>query len=415
MVIKNHRLRRQLDLAFGMLDALEPDLKPGVDFAACIQAEIRKVRGAGSRDRRFYREIVYTWLRYREWIDPFRKADLQIAAVLLVYLAGETRESLPAKAELPHPLRDSVRASGVDAASLLTSFIPDTRFAIEALVPDWLPREFPVGADNTPHTLDRPPIWIRTAQDRVDETRASLEALGIDVSAQSDIPGALSVPADTNLEGTDAFRAGCFEIQDIGSQAILHQVNPTAGEHWFDACAGAGGKSLQLAGRVGGSGHVTATDTRSSALKRLRARARKAGHGNLIILEPRNAEAADMLYDGVLVDAPCSGSGTWRRRPFLRHQTNLDVIRQYARMQQRILTRSAGRVRPGGRLVYVTCSLCRTENEEVIVAFLERHNDFQPEPIPNRLNLTEIAPGRFLILPERLNGDAFYLATLRRK
>ena len=408
-------MRRQLDLALGMLDALEPDLRPGVDFAACIQAEIRKIRGAGSRDRRFYREIIYTWLRYREWIDPFRKADVEIAAALLVFLAGETKELLPAKAELPVPLRNSTRAGAGDAARLLTLFVPETTFVIDELVPDWLPREFPGGADRIPHALDRPPIWIRSALNRVQETAASLEALGIKVSFQPDVPGALSVPTDTHLENTDAYMAGWFEIQDSGSQAILHQVNPTAGQHWFDACAGAGGKSLQLAEQVGATGRVTATDKRSSALDKLRARARKAGHGNLIILEPRNAEASDLLYDGVLVDAPCSGSGTWRRRPFLRHQTDPEVIEGFARTQAEILSQASSRVRPEGRLVYATCSLCRTENEEVIRAFLENHPDFQPDPISNRLSLAQTAPGQFLILPERFNGDSFYLAALKRK
>jgi 16S rRNA (cytosine967-C5)-methyltransferase len=414
MEIRNSRLRRQLDLALGMLDGLEPDLKPGVDFAACLQAEIRKIRGAGSRDRRFYREIIYTWLRYREWIDPFRKADAEVAAVLLVFLAGETRELQPAKVELPGPLRKSTRASADDLARLLTSFVPETKFEVDALVPDWLPREFPSGSNRVPHTLDRPPIWIRSVLNRARETTASLESLGISVSVHPDVPGALSIPTDTHLEGTEAYKAGCFEIQDIGSQAILHQVDPTAGEHWFDACAGAGGKSLQLAEQVGATGQVTATDKRSSVLNKLRARAGKAGHGNLIILEPRNAEASELLYDGVLVDAPCSGSGTWRRRPFLRHQTDPEVIKGFTQTQIEILNLASDRVLPGGRLVYATCSLCRSENEEVVGEFLRNHPDFQPDPTPNRLNLSQTDPGQFLILPERFNGDAFFLATLRR-
>jgi 16S rRNA (cytosine967-C5)-methyltransferase len=124
---------------------------------------------------------------------------------------------------------------------------------------------------------------------------------------------------------------------------------------------------------------------------------------------------ANNLYDGVLVDAPCSGSGTWRRRPFLRHQTNPKVIEGFARTQAKILDQASDRVRPGGRLVYATCSLCRSENEDVIRAFLDDHEEFEPDPIPNRLNLVEMGPGRFHILPERLNGDSFYRATLRRK
>jgi len=323
---------------------------------------------------------------------------------------------LPAKTELPEPLRSLDRGNTNDAASLLTSFVPETTLTIKALIPDWLAGEFPSETTPLPHIMDRPPIWVRTAPDEVREVCELLREAGVATSGQPNVPGAISVPTDSNLEITQAFQAGRFHIQDIGSQAVLTQVDPKPGEHWLDACAGAGGKSLQLAELLGNAGKVTATDIRRSALQtlRARARARRARPGNLVILEPRNAELADILYDGVLVDASCSGSGTWRRRPFLRHQTNPKVLRQNARAQSEILTRSASRVKPGGRMVYATCSLCRTENDEVIKAFLESQDDFQPEPIPNRLGLTEIAEGQFLILPEYLNGDGYYLATLKR-
>jgi 16S rRNA (cytosine967-C5)-methyltransferase len=411
----NSRINRQIDLALGTIEALVPDLKPGVDFAASIQTKIGNIRGAGARDRRFYREIIYTWLRFREWLDPYRNTDTEMAAILLIFLAGKTPELMAAKAKLPEPLRNSVQAGASDAARLLTSFDPEATFVIETLVPDWLNAEFPDDTTRLPHVLERPPIWIRTTPDTVREICGLLHESGVPASNQPNIPGAISVPTDSNLENIRAFKAGRFHIQDIGSQAVITQVDPKVGEHWLDACAGAGGKSLQLASLLGYAGKVTATDIRRSALQNLRTRAQRTRPGNLVILEPRNAESADILYDGVLVDAPCSGSGTWRRRPFLRHQTNLEIISQFSRVQQEILNRSADRVRPSGRLVYATCSLCRTENEKVVSAFLNNHHDFHPERIPNRLGLTEIADGQFLILPENLNGDGYYLASLKRR
>jgi len=414
MEIADRRLRRQLDLTLGLIDALEPDLRPGVDLAKRVGQEIRKIRGAGSRDRRFYRELVFTWFRYREWIDPARVADRRKAGILLIALAGRTGELQRAKATLPVPLCDFAPAHPEKDAILLRSFAPDGEFSPESLIPDWLPDEFPTETTPLPHTMDRPPIWIRTAPETVGETTRVLRELGFAPSPRPEIPGAIALPTDSNLEDTELFRTGRFEIQDIASQAVLTQADPGVGEHWFDACAGAGGKSLQLAQRVGRTGKVTATDIRPKALEILRRRARRTGLGNLILLEPRNAEAADLQYDGVLVDAPCSATGTWRRRPFLRHQTNPETIRRCARIQNEILARCARRVRPGGRLVYATCSLCRTENQDIIRAFLDDHHDFRPERIPNRLDLTSLGPGQFLVRPERFNGDGFFLATLLR-
>jgi len=428
MALKNSRIDRQLDLALWAIDALEPDLRPGIDMAARVQNQIRNIRGAGSRDRRFYRELIFTWFRYREWIDPFRISDKETAGLLLIALAHGTKELLPAKALLPTALGHSTPSDPENTARRLRSFDPEGDYGFDSLVPDWLASEFPAETSSWPHILERPPIWIRTDSEATHETVDVLRADDITASIQSEIPGAISVPTDSKLENTQAFQSGYFEIQDISSQAVLHQVDPGIGEHWFDACAGAGGKSLQLANLVGNSGKVTATDSRPRALEILRTRARRAHQiipttedgtkitpGNLIILEPRNAKVANILYDGVLVDAPCSGSGTWRRRPFLRHQTDPKVIEGFTQTQAEILNLASDRVRPGGRLVYATCSLCCSENEDVIRAFLDDHDEFGPDPIPNRLNLAEIGPGRFYILPERFNGDSFYLATLRRK
>jgi len=369
------RLKRQVSLALGLLDTLESSLRPGTDIPLAVRRAISQIRGAGSRDRRFYREMTYTWFRYREWIDPLRSTEPDQAGPLLIALA--------------HPTH---------------------------LIPSWWAEECPAGTTTSlPHTLPRPPIWLRRTRPSDPALATELREMGFPVEVSATLPGAISVPTDARIEDSPAYQSGRIEIQDIGSQAVLRQVAPSPGETWLDACAGAGGKALQLAALVGPESRVVASDRRPQAIQKLRKRARRSGITNIEALDSESLQTAAGTFDGVLVDAPCSGSGTWRRHPYLRHQTDPQAINRHARKQLQLLKRFSRNVRPGGRLIYVTCSLCRRENQEVIEAFLREHTQFQPDKVSNRLDLIDAGPGQFLITPERFNGDAFFLANLRRE
>src|SRR5690606_24311931 len=154
-------------------------------------------------------------------------------------------------------------------------------------------------------------------------------------------------------------------IQDLGSQLVLATLAEAPAGHWLDACAGAGGKTLQLARLLGPAGRVTAHDIRAGALAELKTRARRAGLDTIVTTTTLPAAA----FDGVLVDAPCTGSGTWRRTPRLKWTTAPEDVARAARLQAELLARFSRLVRPGGRLVYATCSLCRSENEAVVAGF----------------------------------------------
>src|SRR5262249_41278438 len=158
---------------------------------------------------------------------------------------------------------------------------------------------------------------------------------------------------------------------------------------WFDACAGAGGKTLQLARLVGPSGHVNAYDVRRAALEELNVRVARAGIRNV----HTSAQPTPGTYPGVLVDAPCSGSGTWRRAPHLKWATRPQVVADRAQLQQTLLSRFAVCVRPGGRLVYATCSLSSRENEAVVAEFLATHTDFEPVPFAQTFGATPRGSG----------------------
>lgn len=410
------RLRRQLDLTLGLLNSLELSLQPGSDVPTAVRKAIAGIKGAGSRDRRFYRELIHTWFRYREWVDPLRADAPEQAAQILVFLSHPTRETETAKASLPESLRSSGNTDPKSLSRQLQAHDPEHDWAPDALIPAWLPEECPPKTTSLlPHTLPRPPIWLRAHRVSVQDLAAELGAAGFPADASKDVPRALSVPTDLRIESSAAYAEGRIEIQDVGSQAILVQIAPEPGQHWLDACAGTGGKSLHLAALLGRDGRVSATDRRPQAIRELKKRVHRSKSHTIKALDPGSAPVLPEDCDGVLVDAPCSGSGTWRRHPWLRLQTNPQVIARYARKQLEILDQFCTAVRPGGRLAYVTCSICRSENQDVVAAFLRKHPDFQPDPIPNRLDLIETAPGQFLITPERFNGDAFFLTSLRRK
>lgn len=376
-------------------------------------------RALGSRDRRLYRELLYTVIRYLPWFEPLLARDETAAAQLAAWLAPEMKDTSAYRAALLESWPATPLTLAEKAAVLGARF--GDEFDPAALLPAWF-RDHCTEAF-APAQLDallaRAPIWIRLqANDRamvLDEfRRKSWEPRATPVS-----PDAFALPPNAEVANTDAYRRGFVEIQDLGSQLVLAHAPVHAGERWLDACAGAGGKTLQLAHAVGATGRVDATDIRPAMLEELRERATRARLANVGIspfpLAPhklRNTEFA--LYDGVLVDAPCSGSGTWRRLPHMKWHTRPETIPQFAQQQLAILSANVAHVRPGGLLVYATCSLSHVENHDVAAAFLAAHSEFAVEkPAP------ELA-GRFdgagtTILPATHDSDGFYVALLRRR
>ena len=197
---------------------------------------------------------------------------------------------------------------------------------------------------------------------------AALREAGIPARAGE---GRLSVQVEdrAGLFDSEVLRQGLAEVQDEGSQAVLALCRPRRSERWLDFCAGSGGKALGLAAA---GARVTAWDASASRLAELPRRARRAG----LAVAVARAEPVGALFDGVLVDAPCSGSGALSREPGARWRSDDAALERYAAVQGQVLARAADLVRPGGALVYATCSLFREEGEEVVVRFLEGHPAF---------------------------------------
>jgi 16S rRNA (cytosine967-C5)-methyltransferase len=229
-------------------------------------------------------------------------------------------------------------------------------------------------------------------------------------------PWGIRLPADSRIDDHVAFRSGLVEVQDEGSQLIALACEPSKPENIIDLCAGAGGKALALAA-IAPDARILATDSNRARLSKLRPRAERAGATieTRLLNPPKELdELADVrgLADLVLVDAPCSGSGTWRRNPEGRWRLTADRLDRLVAQQCRLLDIAAELVRPGGRLVYAVCSLLSREGAGQIDDFLSRHSSWQVQETP-------LAAGRLdgagrLLTPGHDGTDGFFVARLRR-
>ena len=388
--------------------------------------------GLGPKERRHVAAAargVARWLRVCDAALLRAGAPRSIPAdcALLRYLAwrvavlGEAPESVSGALRLPGPRRP--RAIGdVELASVARSLPrpgpagplafdasgralarpadPATALGLRHSVPDRFAARLlealgPRGASACLAALNRDPVLtLRVNRARATRAKvlAALEAEGVRARAGQ---GNLSVRVEdrAGLFEAEALRQGLAEVQDEGSQAVVDLCHPRRGERWLDLCAGSGGKALGLAA-AGAS--VTAWDASAPRLAELPRRARRAG----VRVAVAGAEP-DGPFDGVLVDAPCSGSGALSREPGARWRADDGALADFAVLQGKILTRAAERVRPGGTLVYATCSLFREEGEEVVRRFLDGHPSFALEVQERRW-------------PHLHPGAGFFLARLAR-
>jgi len=230
--------------------------------------------------------------------------------------------------------------------------------------------------------ITRPPLWLRLADPAMLKTvLAELRQAGFAVSGEGD---AIAAVGERGIFELPCWREGRVEIQDLASQRIGRAVGVEPGQFVWDACAGGGGKTLQLAALMRGTGAVYATDPREEALADLRRRAKRAGLTS-VRAYPWDGESLPDFgktvarhggFDRVLVDAPCSGSGTWRRNPDGRLWADPATLGELTATQTRLLDVAAGAVKPGGLLVYATCSWYVEEDEDVVAAFLAGHPEF---------------------------------------
>ena len=308
----------------------------------------------------------------------------------------------------------------------------DMPYSVRFNLPEWLLADFQArfgatlaeeaAAMEQPAALDLRANLLRGTRE---EAAAALMAEGIATEATPFSPWGLRVPSRRPVTGTAAFKAGLIEVQDEGSQLIALLADARPGMRVADYCAGAGGKTLAMAATMGNRGKITACDTSAPRLEGAALRFRRAGVDNaerhLLTAGDRWAKRRAGSFDRVLVDAPCTGTGTWRRNPDARLRTRPEDLAELIAVQNDILDKARELVRPGGRLVYATCSVLPAENEERMESFLASHPDFTPIALDAlwpalRPGVGQPCAGPWLRLSPGAHGtDGFFCAVLERK
>ncbi|WP_205525439.1 RsmB/NOP family class I SAM-dependent RNA methyltransferase [Pyxidicoccus trucidator] len=293
--------------------------------------------------------------------------------------------------------------------------------ALRASLPDWLADHFarelgPEAEDFCAHLNVPGPITLRANPLRTsrDALAERLRSEGVTTRPGSWSPLALLVEGPRpNLYGLPSLREGLFEVQDEGSQLLGLLVEARPGETVLDLCAGAGGKTLLLGAEMKDAGRLMAHDPDPERLDRLLQRAARAGLTRVQVL--RSPPSPNLGADRVLVDAPCSELGSLRRGPDLRFHSGPEVLAHFPPLQQDILQHAGDLVRPGGRLVYATCTVNRAENEDIVTAFLASRPEFRlVRPGAGWLPAACVRDEFLFVAPHRHGTDAFFAAVMER-
>jgi 16S rRNA (cytosine967-C5)-methyltransferase len=302
------------------------------------------------------------------------------------------------------------------------------RLGIENSAPDWLVEKLSAqsGIEEAEKLLvgmnQRAPLWLRanTFKNDVLSIQAMLKAEGYEVEKGDFSPWSLKLGTRVNIRGLKAFKSGFIEAQDEGSQLIAEITGVKPEHKVIDYCAGAGGKTLALGAMMGGKGALLACDIDEHRLEKMRPRLKRSGLTSVCLQnlsEPLPSPWSEGA-DCVLVDAPCTGSGTFRRQPERKYTLQEEDLQKAHETQVQILAKAAPRVAVGGRLVYATCSIFDEENEKVISRFREQHSDFKLVPLDSVLGDVRakmVGDGVFLkMMPHTHDSDGFFGAVFER-
>ncbi len=363
----------------------------------------RNNRYAGSGDRHAIADLVYDAVRRRRsaaWLagadeDPGGR-DLMIGSLLLDRMVLQDVFSGGRYAPAPLTEREQSR---------LRTTLEAAPRGVRLDWPDWLMPHVSGLADESLGALrQRAPLDLRvnTLQGSIDGARSALRSEGIDTVPVLSAPHCLRVQTGARrVARSAAYTRGLVEIQDAASQRVVEYANPAPGETVLDLCAGAGGKSLAIAAKLQTEGRILASDISDARLAQLSPRAERAG-ARVECVPASALGALEQLCDLVLIDAPCSGSGAWRRNPDAKWRLHEADLARLIDLQARLLDKATQFLREGGRIVYATCSILAPENTSQIGSFLRRNPHWEAAEAP-----LELQPGE--------NGDGFFSQILRRK
>jgi 16S rRNA (cytosine967-C5)-methyltransferase len=353
---------------------------------AALREVLKSLRDLAPFDATEVAKTVFIYYRWHVWLRDERGVEQKMRLALRL-----NREFQDNEAAIP-------------LADLRAKAVPPWTAQAMAVNDDWL------------RSLQREPkLWLRSKRGQAQDLAERL--VGAEVSPL--LPDALLYRGEEDLFKTPEFHAGEFEIQDIASQVVGLVCAPQPGETWWDTCAGEGGKTLHLSDLMQNKGMLWASDRAEWRLTKLK---RRAGRAKVFNYRSAFWDGGKKLptktkFDGVLVDAPCSGIGTWQRNPQARWTTEPNDVRELSAIQKSLLANIAPSVKPGGKLIFSVCTLSKAETVEVVEQFNASHPEFEPMMFPEVVsgNRAFTSAATVTIWPSDLDGNGMFIAGWRRK
>ncbi len=371
-----------------------------------INVYFRTHRYIGSKDRRFIADLVWQTVRHYGRFSSLVSEKLTARAavmMMLFYQKSDITTLFNGEKYAPEPLNEKEKAFLNELPADLPSAVSEC--------PLWLKNK--IDAVDVAAMAVEAPLDLRVNTLKADRKQVLdlLKQKGIDAAETPFSTQGIRIHERLSVTSLNVFQDGLVEIQDEGSQIVSLLTRAAAGQTVMDWCAGAGGKTLAMSAMMQAKGTIYAVDYDSKRMRDLPDRACRADAKNVIVLNDYNNLK---MYDLVLVDAPCTGSGTWRRSPDARWRVTEEQSASIIKTQKEILDKACRFVKKGGRLFYITCSLDPAENEDQARAFLNRHNDFRPEnlsPVLEGLTGQKGSSETVRLSPAVFHTDGFFAAS----
>ena len=353
---------------------------------AVLRQETRRLRGFSREEATDLSHMVFSYFRWRGWLDESASVSEQVR-----------------------------KAAGLEQRFMQDPSSFSDRELLERTMPSWILNEIELTPALARALQARPRLWLRA---RPGQGKAVAGDLGhchiFGEGAHADV---LRYDGLEDLFLTNTFHSGAFELQDLSSQAVGFVCSPAPGETWWDACAGEGGKLLHLSDLMLNQGLIWASDRSERRLATLK---RRAGRAKVYNYRKAlwNGEAklpTRTKFDGILVDAPCTGTGTWQRNPHARWTLRDNDLKELAEVQLKLLQHASVALKPGGRLVYSVCSLTQSETVRLVERLATVADFLTPLPIKNPLIQDAAASPQLWLYPQQFGGNGMFIAAWTRR
>lgn len=403
-------MRLHRNLVYTTIDSLNAIFNEGEYADKVVARALKKDKRWGSADRKFVAETIYEVVRWKrlyaeiaEVKEPYNREDIWRMFAVWAVLRG-------------YPIPDWRQLEGTPERKIKGRFDELSKIRkMRESIPDWMDE---MGIQELGEELWTKEIAAQNKQAQVilrvntlNTTKEKLRAILMDLNIETEFlpnqPDALVLKERANVFMTDAFKEGLFEVQDASSQLVAAFLDVKPGMRVVDTCAGAGGKTLHMASLMQNKGQLIAMDLYESKLKQLKLRAKRNGAFNIEYRIIDSTKVIKKLYekaDRVLIDAPCSGLGVLKRNPDAKWKLQPEFIDNIRKVQSDVLESYSRIVKPGGKLVYATCSILPSENQEQIKKFLATENG-------KNFNFVQDSK----VLASQSGFDGFYMALLERK